>query len=91
MGAHLSNDAGPALSADSLQAGQSMFLTGSYTTTAGDVAINLQSARISGTFLFVSISGPQDLTGTAAWLGGPGDTAGYHPLSWARRLMIGQG
>jgi hypothetical protein len=66
MGAHLSNDAGPALSADSLQAGQDMFLISSFATTAGDVAINLQSARISGTLLFVSISGPQDLTGTAA-------------------------
>jgi hypothetical protein len=44
------------LSADSLKVGQDMFLAGSYTTTAGDLAINLQSARIRGTLSFVPIS-----------------------------------
>jgi hypothetical protein len=49
-GAELRNDSGPALYADGLQVGQSMFLTGGFTATgSGDLgAVRLHGAHIGG-------------------------------------------
>ena len=51
-GAELSNGSGPALVANSLQVGQSMFLRDGFTATGGgeDVAVNLKAAQVGGTF-----------------------------------------
>ena len=51
-GAELRNDSGPALAADGLQVGQSMYLRGGFTATAtgsgGDGAVRLVGAHIDG-------------------------------------------
>ena len=53
-GARLGNDSGPALSADNLQVGQDMYLTGGFTATGGgaDVAVDLTGTRVGGALLF---------------------------------------
>jgi hypothetical protein len=52
-GAHLRNESGPALNADSLQVDQSMHLTGGFTASGsgGLGAVNLVGARIGGYFV----------------------------------------
>jgi hypothetical protein len=53
-GAQLYNDSGPALYADSLQAGQDMSLTGDFAATGGGAGVvaDLTGARVGGAFLF---------------------------------------
>jgi hypothetical protein len=53
-GAELRNDSGPALIADSLQAGQDMYLTGDFAATGGGAGVvaDLTGARVGGAFLF---------------------------------------
>jgi hypothetical protein len=46
--AHLRNDSGPALSADTLQVGQDMFLTGGFTGSGGGGAVRLHGVHIGG-------------------------------------------
>ena len=53
-GAWLSNNSGPALSADGLQAGQEIRLSGGFDATGGgaEAAVNLTGARADGTLAF---------------------------------------
>ena len=52
--ATLRNDSGPALDADSLQVGRSMFLSDGFTATGAgaDVAVKLTGTRVGGTLFF---------------------------------------
>ena len=53
-GAELRNDSGPALQADSLQVGESVFLRGGFIAAGGgdDAAIGLAGTRVNGAFEF---------------------------------------
>ncbi len=56
-GVKLCNDSGPALHANSLRAGQNMYLADGFTATGGgegaeDVAVNLTGVRVRGVFRF---------------------------------------
>jgi hypothetical protein len=54
-GASLTNDSGPALNADNMQVGLAMLLRGFTATGAGDVTVNLTSARVNGALLFAPV------------------------------------
>jgi len=68
-GAELHNRSGPALAAMRLQVGHDMFLTGRFTGSRGDGAVNLVGAQIGGQF---SCAGAELLNGTGPALAASG-------------------